>query len=80
MKKPTGRRPLLAGNWKMHATRAETTALIDGIKAAAADARDRDVLIAPPFTALETAARAPQGTAKKATRKTFFFKREPFSA
>ena len=62
MKKPTGRRPLLAGNWKMHATRAETTALIDGIKAAAADARDRDVLIAPPFTALETAARALAGT------------------
>lgn len=62
MKKPTGRRPLLAGNWKMHATRPETTALIDGIKAAAADARDRDVVIAPPFTALETAARAVAGT------------------
>lgn len=62
MKKTTGRRPLLAGNWKMHATRAETTALIDGIKAAAAAARDRDVLIAPPFTALETAARALEGT------------------
>lgn len=29
---------------------------------------------------VETAARAAQGTAKKATRKTFFFKREPFSA
>lgn len=62
MKKPTGRRPLLAGNWKMHLTRPETTALIDGIKAAAADARDRDVVIAPPFTALETAARALAGT------------------
>ncbi len=62
MKKTTGRRPLLAGNWKMHATRAETTALIEGIKAAATGARDRDVLIAPPFTALETAARALAGT------------------
>ncbi|MCC6765670.1 MAG: triose-phosphate isomerase [Deltaproteobacteria bacterium] len=61
MKKPTGRRPLLAGNWKMHATRPETTALIDGIKEAAA-ARDRDVLVAPPFTALETAARVLAGT------------------
>lgn len=62
MKKSTGRRPLLAGNWKMHANRAETTALIDGIKEAAASARDRDVIVAPPFTALETAARAIAGT------------------
>ena len=62
MKKPTARRPLLAGNWKMHATRPETTALIDGIKEAAAGARDRDVVVAPPFTALETAARAIAGT------------------
>ncbi len=62
MKKPTGRRPLLAGNWKMHTTRPEATALIDAIKAAAADARDRDVVIAPPFTGLETAARAIAGT------------------
>jgi triosephosphate isomerase len=62
MKKATNRRPLLAGNWKMHATRPETTALIDGIKEAAASARDRDVVVAPPFTALETAARALAGT------------------
>jgi triosephosphate isomerase (TIM) len=62
MKKSTGRRALLAGNWKMHGTRPETTALIDGIKEAAASARDRDVVIAPPFTALETAARVLAGT------------------
>jgi triosephosphate isomerase len=46
----------------MHATRGEATALITGIKAAAADARDRDVVVAPPFTALETAAQALAGT------------------
>jgi triosephosphate isomerase len=62
MKKSTGRRPMLAGNWKMHTTRAEATALIDGIKEAAASARDRDVVIAPPFTGLETAARVIAGT------------------
>ncbi len=62
MKKSTGRRPMIAGNWKMHATRPETTALIDGIKEAAASARDRDVVVAPPYTALETAARALNGT------------------
>jgi triosephosphate isomerase len=62
MKKTTARRPMIAGNWKMHGTRAETIAWIDGIKAAAASERERDVVIAPPFTALETAARALDGT------------------
>jgi len=62
MKKTAQRRPLLAGNWKMHTTRAEATALIDGIKDAARAARDRDVVIAPPYTGLETAARALAGT------------------
>jgi triosephosphate isomerase len=54
--------PLLAGNWKMHGTRAEATALIDGIRAGVAGVRDREVLVAPPFTALETAARLVKGT------------------
>jgi triosephosphate isomerase (TIM) len=62
MKKTTGRRPLLAANWKMHATRDEATALIHGIKEAATSARDRDIVVAPPFTALETVARAIAGT------------------
>jgi len=62
MKKSAARRPLIAGNWKMHAIRAEAVALIDGIKAAAG-ARDREVVVAPPYTALETAARAIEGTA-----------------
>jgi len=60
--KKTTRRALIAGNWKMHGTRAETTAWIDGIKAAAAAERDRDVVVAPPYTALETAARTVAGT------------------
>ena len=62
MKKTTGRRPLLAANWKMHALRAEATALVEGIKEAATGARDRDVVVAPPFTALDTVARAIAGT------------------
>jgi len=60
--KKTTRRPLIAGNWKMHGTRVETTAWIDGIKAAAASERERDVVVAPPYTALETAARTIAGT------------------
>jgi len=61
MRKAAARRPLIAGNWKMHTTRVEATALIAGISEAAASARDRDVLVAPPFTALETVSRVLDG-------------------
>lgn len=52
-----GRRPLLAGNWKMHGTRAVADELVEACAAAAAAEPGRDVLIAPPFTLLEHAAR-----------------------
>lgn len=48
----TTRTPLLAGNWKMHGTAAEAVALIDALLPLIADREDRDVLVAPPFTAL----------------------------
>jgi triosephosphate isomerase len=53
------RRPLIAGNWKMHNTRAETEALLSALKQQLSGAAlaDREVVVAPPFTALETAAR-----------------------
>lgn len=50
--------PLLAGNWKMHTTRAEAEALACGIKAGVSGLQGREVLLAPPFTALETVLRA----------------------
>ena len=53
------RRPLIVGNWKMHGTRAGAEQLLLALKAqiAGADLADREVAVAPPFTALETAAR-----------------------
>lgn len=56
------RRPLLAGNWKMQGTRAEAEALLSALKTEVADATDREVVVAPPFTALETAARILAGS------------------
>jgi len=50
------RTPLLAGNWKMHGTRAEAVALAKGIKAGVAGVSGREVLVAPPFTSLEAVA------------------------
>lgn len=53
------RRPLLAGNWKMHGTRSETERLLSALTQAlgGVDPAQREIVVAPPFSALETAAR-----------------------
>ena len=56
------RTPMLAGNWKMHGTRAEATALAKALAASVGRVKHRDVVLAPPFTALETVAQAIAGT------------------
>ena len=50
------RRPMLAGNWKMHGNRVLAVELIDACVAAAVAEPERDVLVAPPFTLLDFAA------------------------
>ncbi len=44
--------PLIAGNWKMYLTRTEAVALASAVAAATQGLTDREVMIAPPFTAL----------------------------
>ena len=56
------RRPLIAGNWKMHKTVPETLAYIEAFKPLVAGVEDRDIMLAPPFTALDAAQRALEGT------------------
>lgn len=56
------RRSLIAGNWKMFGTRAETERLLSTLKTQIGRPTDREVVIAPPFTLLETAARFLAGT------------------
>jgi triosephosphate isomerase len=51
----SGRRPLIAGNWKMNKTVAETRTLIRELRASDLP-RDVDIVVAPPFTALDAAA------------------------
>lgn len=46
------RRPLIAGNWKMHLSVSEAVHLARAIADLSADRLDRDVLVAPAFTAL----------------------------
>ena len=46
------RKPLIAGNWKMHANIEEARQLAAAVVQAAARVPDREVMIAPPYTAL----------------------------
>jgi len=50
------RRPLIAGNWKMHTTLQEARQLAAAVVKAAAKVSGRDVMIAPPYTALASVA------------------------
>lgn len=50
------RRPLLAGNWKMHTTVIEACHLAAEIGKCSTALDDRDVLLAPPFTVLSEVA------------------------
>jgi triosephosphate isomerase len=56
------RRPLICGNWKMHCTVAEATALAADVRRLVASARQVDVAVAPPFTALHPVARRLEGS------------------
>jgi triosephosphate isomerase (TIM) len=61
------RKKLYAGNWKMHLTPTEGRALIAELRAeldrdAAALARDREILVAPPFLTIPAAAQALAGS------------------
>lgn len=57
------RTPMIAGNWKLHKTRAETRQLLEELKTGLAGLQGVEVVVAPPFTALETAAATLAGSA-----------------
>jgi triosephosphate isomerase len=56
------RRSLIAGNWKMHGTRAAAERLLSALKTQIGHPSDREVVVAPPFGTLETASRLLAGT------------------
>jgi triosephosphate isomerase (TIM) len=56
------RRIIIAGNWKMNKTRAEASALVTELKNAALRA-DVDVVVVPPYTAIDVAVAAAAGSA-----------------
>jgi triosephosphate isomerase len=65
------RHPLIVGNWKMHGTRIETEQLLSALLAQLSPSPAREVAVAPPFTALETAARLVAGSAIRLAAQNF---------
>jgi triosephosphate isomerase len=56
------RRPIIAGNWKMNKTTAEARDLATRLAPLVSGAKDREIVLAPAFTALQTVAGAIKGT------------------
>jgi triosephosphate isomerase (TIM) len=48
------RKLIIAGNWKMNKTVAEALALVKNLKPEVAKAKEVDIVVCPPFTALES--------------------------
>lgn len=57
------RKPVMAGNWKMYKTPAETSAFFEKFRPAAGNPSHCEVVICPPFTNLAAAVEAANGTA-----------------
>jgi triosephosphate isomerase len=58
----TKRRRVIAGNWKMYKTLAETRAFFAAFVPLAAGAEHCDIVVGPPFTAISTAVEAAKGS------------------
>ncbi len=56
------RKPVIAGNWKMFKTRGETAGFIEELKPRVANLSHCEIVVAPPFTALDAAAQAAKGS------------------
>jgi len=52
------RKLIIAGNWKMNKTVAEALALVKDLKLELANIREVDIVVCPPFTALESVSKA----------------------
>lgn len=67
------RRPIMAGNWKMNNTVAESVELVKGLIEKAGDA-ERDFVVCPPYTALYTVSELIKGTDIKLGAQNIHFK------
>lgn len=71
------RKPIIAGNWKMYKTVTETKELIEQLVEGLSDRQlDCDVVIAPPFTALDEAHKAIRGSGIRLAGQNLFWRDE----
>jgi triosephosphate isomerase (TIM) len=70
------RRPVIAGNWKMYKTRVDTQAFFDAFKPLVKGVHHCDIVVAPPFTSLETAIEAARGSAISVAAQNLHWERE----
>jgi triosephosphate isomerase len=70
------RTPLIAGNWKLFKTIDEATAFITALKPLIADVKGVEVVVAPVFTALNSAATAAAGSQIKLAAQDCYWEEE----
>ena len=70
------RRPVIAGNWKMYKTAAETRAFFQAFAPLIAASTHCDIIVAPPFTALPVAVDSARGTSILIAAQNLYWKPE----
>ena len=70
------RRPVIAGNWKMYKTQAETRAYFEAFKPLVAAAGHCEIIVAPTFTTLAAAVESTRGTSISIAAQTAHWERE----
>ncbi|MBZ5642098.1 MAG: triose-phosphate isomerase [Acidobacteriia bacterium] len=70
------RRPVIAGNWKMFKTQAETREFFAALAPLVAASTHCDIIVAPPFTALAAAVEAAKGTAISISAQNMYWESE----
>jgi triosephosphate isomerase len=72
----TKRRRVIAGNWKMFKTQAETRAFFSAFLPLVSGVRHCDIVIAPPFTAIPAATEAARGSSVAIGAQDVFWEKE----
>jgi triosephosphate isomerase (TIM) len=70
------RRPVIAANWKMYKTQAETRAFFKAFLPLVARSKHADIVVAPPFTSLDVAAKAARGSSIAVAAQNMNFQKE----
>jgi triosephosphate isomerase (TIM) len=70
------RTPLIAGNWKMFRTIADTTKHVKALRPLVKDITDVEVVVAPPFTSIHAAAESLRGSNVLVAAQDLYWERE----